>query len=405
MKTNYSKSAAGTFKLNKCQPIHRWYSYIEGYSSCLIEDIVDEIGSDNISTIYDPFCGTGTTSLVAASRGIASFYSETNPFMRDVIEAKINDTKKLLESGTKTNNLSALLEEVKRRKQYANSIKYEWSGFEKFFNDDVRMAIESIITSINLMENDESRRIANVALGAIAVRVSNMVRQGDLRKARSGEKEAEDFDVYANFIQKLTDIINDINDHGSDIKANTVLAAPDARDIELRDCVDCVITSPPYLNGTNYIRNTKLELKTSGHIDLEKDLPAFHSKGIIAGINNVSRRNNANLDTTKYALEYLKELIPVAYDQRIPLMVAGYFRDMENVIKKLSIAVKDGGYFVMDIGDSQFAGVHIPTHSILADICADYGFQLYDDETLRERRSKNGMVLSQRLLKFRKASK
>ena len=114
MKTNYSKSAAGTFKLNKCQPIHRWYSYIEGYSSCLIEDIVDEIGSDNISTIYDPFCGTGTTSLVAASRGIASFYSETNPFMRDVIEAKINDTKKLLESGTKTNNLSALLEEVKR---------------------------------------------------------------------------------------------------------------------------------------------------------------------------------------------------------------------------------------------------------------------------------------------------
>ena len=34
---------------------------------------------------------------------------------------------------------------------------------------------------------------------------------------------------------------------------------------------------------------------------------------------------------------------------------------------------KYGGIFVMDIGDSQFAGVHIPTHDILSEI---YGFKL-----------------------------
>ena len=82
-------------------------------------------------------------------------------------------------------------------------------------------------------------------------------------------------------------------------------------------------------------------------------------------------------------------------------MVAGYFRDMDKVIEKLSISVKNGGFFTMDIGDSQFAGVHIPTHQILSEICSDYGFRLYDEEVLRQRHSKNGMILSQRLLRYR----
>ena len=63
--------------------------------------------------------------------------------------------------------------------------------------------------------------------------------------------------------------------------------------------------------------------------------------------------------------------------------------------------MRDGAPFIMDIGDSQFAGVHIPTHEILSRICEKHGFTLCQQEILRKRRSKNGMTLSQRLLKFR----
>ena len=129
-------------------------------------------------------------------------------------------------------------------------------------------------------------------------------------------------------------------------------------------------------------------------------MPSFHSKGIVAGINNVSKRTA--IDTILPVVEpYLEQLQPVAYDERIPKMVAGYFRDMDMVIQKLRTSIKSGGLFTMDIGDSQFAGVHIPTHQILSNICAQYGFTLYDEEVLRERRSKNGMVLTQRLLRYR----
>ena len=50
-------------------------------------------------------------------------------------------------------------------------------------------------------------------------------------------------------------------------------------------------------------------------------------------------------------------------------MVAGYFYDIEQVIERLSRAMKNSGIFIMDIGDSQFAGVHIPAHELLIQIC------------------------------------
>ena len=73
MKKKYSKAAAATFILNKEEPIHSWYSYLEGYSSCLINDLILEIGVENIKKVYDPFGGTGTTPLVASFYGIKSY--------------------------------------------------------------------------------------------------------------------------------------------------------------------------------------------------------------------------------------------------------------------------------------------------------------------------------------------
>jgi len=88
---------------------------------------------------------------------------------------------------------------------------------------------------------------------------------------------------------------------------------------------------------------------------------------------------------------------PVSYDKRIPMMVNCYFRDMNEVFKKLRQIIRRGGYFIMDIGDSQFADIHVPTHQILSILAENNGFSLYDDTILRKRTSKNGMTLTQRL--------
>ena len=399
MNKSYSKAAAGTFVLNKFKSIHRWYSYLEGYSSCLINDLIEEIGIDDIQTIYDPFCGTGTTSLVASSHGIVSYYSETNPFMQMVIESKVNCVKHLRDSGVGASHLKSLFEKLDKYNYQPHFENATWDGFEKFFESDVLWKTKEMLDIVNKISDVDTSTIVKVLLASVIVRASKMIRQGDLRVAKASEKNKNDRDIVSNFKQKIKEAIQDIESDECQIRAKTICLSPDARDIDIADTIDCVITSPPYLNGTNYIRNTKLELKLTGFINTEKDLPEFHSKGIIAGINNVSKRKT-NYSPPKIVLSYLEKLKPVSYDKRIPLMIAGYFYDMEVVINKLAHAVKDGGRFIMDIGDSQFAGVHIPTHEILVNICSDYGFVLDSEDILRQRRSKNGMVLSQRLLKF-----
>ena len=394
--TSLVKEKGGTFSLNKSEPIHRWYSYIEGYSSCLIAEELKMllVLKPDIKTIYDPFCGTGTTSLVAATHGIKSFYSESNPFMQSVIETKINCVRKLDQDTV----IPKLIEYL----ALINTVRVEnhasWNGFEKFFEGK---QLNELLTIKELISKEDDKSVKNIlalALSSIVVKVSKMTRRGDLRYAT--EKEYREENVLECFADKLNEIIFDIQHHKSIIKCGTMKVSDDARYNDYVNAFDCVITSPPYLNGTNYIRNTKLELKLNDFITSESDLPSFHSKGIIAGINNVSKRTV--IDTILPVVEpYLKQLQPVSYDERIPKMVAGYFRDMDTVIQKLSKSIKSGGLFTMDIGDSQFAGVHIPTHQILSNICVQYGFSLYDEEILRERRSKNGMILTQRLLRYR----
>ena len=390
------REKGGTFSLNKNEPIHRWYSYIEGYSSCLIAEELKMLLSlqPDIKTIYDPFCGTGTTSLVAATYGIKSFYSESNPFMQSVIETKINCVRNLDQDTV----IPKLIEYL----TLINTIRVEnhssWNGFEKFFGEKQLNELLTIKGLIFKEDNESVKNILALALSSIVVKVSKMIRRGDLRYAT--EKEYREENVLECFADKVNEIIFDIQHHKSIIKCGTVKVSDDARDNDYVNAFDCVITSPPYLNGTNYIRNTKLELKLNDFITSESDLPRFHSKGIIAGINNVSKRTV--IDTILPVVEpYLEQLQPVSYDDRIPKMFAGYFRDMDTVIQKLSKSVKPGGLFTMDIGDSQFAGVHIPTHQILSNICVQYGFSLYDEEILRKRRSKNGMILTQRLLRYR----
>lgn len=390
------REKGGTFSLNKTEPIHRWYSYVEGYSSCLIAEELKTLLAlkPNIETIYDPFCGTGTTALVASTYGINSFYSESNPFMQTVIETKINGVQKLDADVVSTLLIEylALINEIKIKK-YAS-----WNGFEKFFGERQLNELLTIKDLIYQEDNESVKSILALALSAIVVKVSKMTRRGDLRYAT--EKEYREENVLECFADKLNEMIFDIQHHKTIVKCGTTKVSDDARDNDYVDAFDCVITSPPYLNGTNYIRNTKLELKLNDFITSENDLPSFHSKGIVAGINNVSKRTA--IDTILPVVEpYLEQLQPVAYDERITKMVAGYFRDMDRVIQKLSRSIKPDGLFTMDIGDSQFAGVHIPTHLILSDICAQRGFILYNEEILRERRSKNGMVLTQRLLRYR----
>lgn len=392
-----TKGLEGTFALNKKEAIHRWFAYMEGYSDVLVERELEKIGYEKIQVLYDPFGGSGTSLLTASKHNIVPYYSEINPVMGFVCDTKINCVKAIKEDDKKIEILCEYREDVANREYTVREVA-DYQGFEKFYDVEKLSILLQLLEGVELIEDIDVKNVCKVALASIAIQVSNMVRRGDLRYAKGKEKEKVNQNVKEVYLSKLEQVLEDIKDKEVALFQNVHRLSDDARNITEKNVFDCVITSPPYLNGTNYIRNTKLELKLLGFVNDEKDLPALHSKGIIAGINSVSKRSHVEImDCVK---PYLDELEPVAYDKRIPVMVAGYFFDMDKVIFKLSEGIKPGGHFIMDIGDSIFSGKHIPTHELLEKIALMHGFEKYDEEILRVRHSNNGMKLSQRVLRF-----
>lgn len=392
---------SGTFVPNKYEAIHRWYPYIEGFSWQLVTRELDLLKSYEIKNIYDPFGGAGTTLLVASQKNIRPYYSEVNPFMAYVCDTKINSTRKALDDNKIILQLKELYDYLSEYRFIKSEIDVYYDGFEKFFRSATLINLLDLLEIIKkFCTNLAAYNLARLGVASIVVQVSKMIRRGDLRYAKDNEKNNVFSDVKTMYLNKLREIIEDIEYKGLTLRKDVTLVHEDCRKIDIYDKFDCVITSPPYLNGTNYIRNTKLELKLLGFINNENDLPPLYSKGIMAGINNVSKRIT-NIELLDEVRPYINEIEPIAYDRRIPIMIAGYFSDMNKVLYKLRESMKNEGIFIMDIGDSQFSNVHIPTHDILMKIAAKHGFRVYDEEVLRTRRSKNGMILSQRVLRFK----
>lgn len=68
-----------THRANLKHTRYGWLRLTPAYSVHLVSDILDSVGSTD-AVVLDPFCGTGTTALVCAERGIAADTADINPF-------------------------------------------------------------------------------------------------------------------------------------------------------------------------------------------------------------------------------------------------------------------------------------------------------------------------------------
>lgn len=392
----------GTFSPNKTEAVHNWFSYLEGYSKSLVENELSKL--DKVTSILDPFGGSGTTPLVGVFNNLDSYYCETNPVMAFITKVKTKVAFNVSGDPEKMMLFKNYMDKLKRHLNKTNADsndnkEYDMGGFEKYFESNNIPYIQSYKEFIEKIPDEDIRDIFCVALAGVAVSISKMVRRGDLRFAKGKEVNKTNNDFKKEITIKLERIYDDLNRLPKNV-GDSIFLNEDARNISEQNLVDAVITSPPYLNGTNYIRNTKLELKLLDFIKSEKDLASMHKRGIVAGINNVSNgaREYVPIDSLKYILE---ELNKVSYDSRIQKMIIAYFNDMEEVFIALSKVIKNEGFLIMDIGDSQFAGIHVPTHDFLIKIAEKHGFILYENEIIRSRKSKNGFDLTQRILRFK----
>ena len=392
---------AGVFTGNKRKPIHRWYPYIEGYSADLVEWALKVTEIDD-PHILDPFGGSGTTNLVAAEHNLTSSFCEVNPFMAWMADTKINQSKKI----KKASDLHGLLEFKKFMKslpkKHKGDLAYttivEIDSTRHYFPEGIAIQIAMSLTWIDQTLNGPIRQLARAAVAVSLVPSSCMIRRTDLRRRISSDTSPVEFlDCVTNAIDM---IIEDLSPERERWTASANLVSADIRELQPKsNNFDLIVTSPPYLNGTNYCRNTKLELLSLEFLSSESGLSKFRMDSITAGINSVSKQRTLHktFDNVETVAGKLDEC---SYDKRIPPLVRLYFSDMTDAFEQMRLSSSKNAQLILDIGDSKFSGVHIPTDLLLIECAESVGWRAEESFPVRKRRSFDGSELKQVVIRF-----
>lgn len=403
-----------TFFNSKNIPFQRWYPYIEGYSPDFVSSLIKDYHINNL-LIYDPFAGTGTTVFTVDQFDMPSVYSEVNPLLQFLITTKIKVLKETqvrrqalaLSLNTLSKELFNVLSKYSVSKQLHQSYCTVF-GESIYFPKDTYKQILRLRTLIDQIKTQDTlvSDLLAIAVCSCLLSVSLLKKVGDVRFKTPKELEKGIVPLKDVLPQKLLEMSDDITNQSYHLRSNTEFIVANAKDIagvhKLE--IGAVITSPPYLNGTNYFRNTKIELWFLGFLKGENDLRGYRDQILTSGINDVKMSQAYNTDDiikkSKILKSTLKMLNDKAYDKRIPIMVVSYFAEMHQIFNDLKVHLLDDAKILIDLGDSIFCGVHIKTDAILIEILKSLGYNLIDFKILRKRRSKNQEILSQVLIVF-----
>ncbi len=385
-----------TFQWNRDVPIYTWFPYVEGFSGKFVEQIIQahEIREGNL--ILDPYAGSGTTAVTATMRGIDSMAVDVNPFMCFVTSVKTR--LDIFEEKM----YSDVFEISRQARRISGPERIGFLEEGRFFppgNLNQLLKLRDAILALPL--EPPERDLYLLALASIAIEVSNMARHTDLRYRRSENSEKNVFQIFVQRATRYVDDLNQLDPVSCECAViNDDICNPSRIPSKFHEEVDYLITSPPYLNGTNYIRNTKLELALLGMIETGNDLTSLHKALITGGINSVKWKPTEHI--FPFVEEVCAKLSPVAYDRRIPQMVREYFSDMFSSFQTIdSLLSQDARGYVV-VGDSRYAGVAIPTDRFIEELCKIVGWEVPRVTIARTRRSKDGGLLRESVIQVHK---
>lgn len=377
------------FNKNKKEPIHRWYSFVEGYSKDFIDSIIKEMGTNQLICL-DPFSGSGTTALELQNRGIECYSFEVNPLMYKISKVKLEPTYNVEKIKEYFNQI------IKKRNEFhidtSTNFKtlVESDKIKKWnYDEHVYIAVKKIQYSIEQIRDIKYRDLFLVALSAILLDVSNLYRNGKCLSYKKNwqSNPLNEKDVFQRFDNKIqNEIITDIPyfKNSTLIQNSRKLFFEDCRkgiEKEIADNIlDLVITSPPYLNSRDYTDTYMLELKTLFYNEYDQ-ITSLRRNTIRSHVQ--IKWKDSTVLTNKLLEETLRKLDSAKqsakeWNSSILDMVRLYFVDIDILFKSIYKKLKIGGKIYFNVSNSAYFNVLINTIEIICSLAENIGFKVVE---------------------------
>jgi hypothetical protein len=386
-----SARARFTFHGNVRDTRYGWLRLTPAYSVHLVRELLDSRARPELP-VLDPFCGTGTTLLTCAERGIACATLDVNPFL--VWLARAKTAKYSANSLTRAETLLGQMSRAARARGNAPwlpalfQIEKWWarptlhalgrafavlseSDAPKAAQDLVKLAFcRSLITTANVSFGHQSMSFADAdsASPGAAGRVAQALNDAftPIANAARVALPSSPRRVLLGDARQIAEVTKKTAEFGT------------------------VITSPPYVNRMSYVRELRPYMYWLGHLEQPSDAGELDWQAIGGTWGSATSRVAAWQNKNASPLQELAALTQriAKHSDVLARYVGKYFFDMLLHVRSLSGVVARGGQVHYVVGNSKFFDVLVPVERLFAEIFELSGFRAATVTTLRKRTSK-----------------
>lgn len=430
-------------QLSKKEVIHSWLKYKEGFSSNLVNILLDEMEAKPGDWVMDPFMGSGTTALVCQMRGINSIGYDIMPISSVSIKAKEDILK------YDTNEIKTLIKDIEALNlpsNYNKSTPYititqnaypeeneKFLHFIASWRDKSHYSenIKNLLTLciINSLEKCSYTSKSGQYLGWDCR--SKKILDANKLRAEKGQKPLTPkfvrdviLDAKETILKELHHVLadieiiqNDTNDKQNAkiefIPASALYKLPELEDNYLAG----VITSPPYCNRYDYTRTYALELVYLGigeqevkdmrqsllsctvenHTKINELKIYYESIGQQARFDYIysTIKKNAAFHEIIFALKQRKKNGDLN-NNGIIRMVEGYFTELAFIFAELYRICKPGAMVAFVNDNVRYGGEVIPVDFLSSSFAEQFGFKVKKIYSLKQQKGNS----SQQMAKF-----
>ena len=434
-----------SFQLSKKDCIHRWLKYKEGYSSYLVNKLLEEMNIPCGGTVLDPFLGSGTTALVCKMNNINSIGFDILPMTKVSIKAKdsvmLYDIDELHSIYTDFQRLN-IPESYKEKFNYIpitdgafpdeseKQLMYytNWinkSGYSDIAKNLVLLCILNSLEASSYTRKDgqylawdsRSKKIinANIERAAKGKKPINRLNKGIVPSIKESLN-----DELRHTIEDITQLQKNKIFSNAKItfkEGNSLIELPTLPD----SILDGAITSPPYCNRYDYTRTYALEMNYLGFtaskiIKTRQDLISctVENKPKISFLkdyySSIGRSKDydhiVQIINSINALAEIKEALAKRSANKeinnkgILTMVDGYFTDLTFIYAEIFRLFKPGASIAVVNDNVRYAGEVIPVDFLSSEIAEKIGYEVVKIYTLRQKKGNS----SQQMKKYGKVA-
>ncbi|MCE4949900.1 MULTISPECIES: DNA methyltransferase [Staphylococcus] len=341
------------------------YSYHAKFHESIPYEYIKKYSNIN-DTIFDPFCGSGTTLKEALKLNRNSIGIDISPIA--ILSSRVNTNlynKKKLEN---------LMKELIFEYENIKKIKYTtFPNYDKWYTRENYINLNKLKNSIDKIEEDAYRDFFLLCFLSIAKKVSNKRKTWNIGYIADNvlpnmESKLKALDCFKQKVQK--EIIKMGNYEDNSERVETSIIKKDISKYRLNKTIDMVMTSPPYPFAVDFIRYHRLSMYW-----LQEDIEKLTSLEIGAR-NKRNKKNNLQL----------------------------FFNEIETSFINIMSSVKSDGYWVMTIADTKRNKTKIPFVDWTINLFFENGWILVDDK-LRELKNQSmaqKRISSEHILVFKK---